>query len=525
MVRSFGHPSSVRLVVAALTLLAAIAMRPALAHADHDIAGVSGSLASGSGLGLSVELDEGLGLLGPPPTALGVQTGIAELGHGAALEPPAVPAADSSAGDFHSANFRKLDRAPIEMPGGGLAQGSDLAFQGRTLIAGAYEGVGFFRIGDDRDALRQVSFYDCPGSQGDVTVSGDYLFISVDSPGSNTGSSARCNNTATTASPSSVGKEGLRIVDFSDRRNPRQVGFVETECGSHTQTLIPGQRRSYIYVDSYPLTPETACTEANHPEGEFSVVEFPTADPTRARVVGIPDVLPSTVTPDTVGCHDTGVLPARNLAVASCLGAFAVLDISDRKQPRTLSYVQNPAIELDHSAQLTWDGKYAVIGDEHAGAAGGGGCSPDQRSPIGAMWFYDITDRANPTLEGSYSLPRVPPVDSAEEIERFRCTTHNYSILPMAQRSRYVAVSPYYSGGLSVVDFSDPAAPKELGYYLPQVGGENPDMWSGYWYAGRIYTNEHASQLGVSAFEIDGLGEVLGLGSEVNPQTQVRPTP
>ena len=66
----------------------------------------------------------------------------------------------------------------------------------------------------------------------------------------------------------------------------------------------------------------------------------------------------------------------------------------------------------------------------------------------------------DPALEGSYSLPRVPPVDSPEEAERFRCTTHNYAILPMRDPDRYVAVSPYYSGGLSVVDFSDPAAPR-----------------------------------------------------------------
>ena len=127
-------------------------------------------------------------------------------------------------------------------------------------------------------------------------------------------------------------------------------------------------------------------------------------------------------------------------------------------------------------------------------------------------------------LEGSFSLPRVPPVDNPEEAERFRCTTHNYMILPMPDPDRYVAVSPYYSGGLSVVDFSNPAAPKELGYYLPQVDGENPDMWSGYWYGGRIYTNEHASQLGVSAFEVAGLGkrDVLSVGNRLNPQTQVR---
>ena len=502
--------------------LTALAMRPAAAAADHDVAGVAASVSSGSGLGLSAELDDGLGLLGPSPTALGGDTSGGSQGPGAGLESTA---ADPTTGDFHSANFRKLDRAAIEMPGGELAQGTDLAFQGNLLIAGAYEGLGLFRIGDDGNPVRQISFYDCPGSQGDVTVLGRYVFVSVDTRSSNTAQSARCNNTATTDSPSSVGKEGLRIVDIADRRHPRQVGFVETECGSHTQTLIPGPQISYIYVDSYPLSADDQCTELNHPEGEFSVVRVPNDAPRRARVVNVPDVLPASVTPDTVGCHDTGVLPQKRLAVASCLGAFAVLDISNPVHPRTLSYVQNAAIELDHSAQLTWDGRYAVIGDEHAGAAGGGGCSPDQSSPVGAMWFYRITDRANPVLEGSYSLPRVPPVDSAEEVERFRCTTHNYMILPMADPSRYVAVSPYYSGGLSVVDFSDPSQPQELGYYLPQVGGENPDMWSGYWYDGRIYSNEHASQLGVSAFEMDGLGttDVLDLGNRVNPQTQLRP--
>ena len=139
------------------------------------------------------------------------------------------------------------------------------------------------------------------------------------------------------------------------------------------------------------------------------------------------------------------------------------------------------------------------------------------------MWFYDITDPSSPKLEGSYSLPRVPPVDSAEEVERFRCTTHNYEIVPMRDPSRYVAVTPYYAGGLSVVDFSDPAAPREIGHYLPQVEGKNPDMWSGDWYNGRIYTNEHASRLGVSTFEMDGLGrrDARSYSGTLNPQTQV----
>jgi hypothetical protein len=429
-------------------------------------------------------------------------------------------AADDTSGDFHTENFRKLDRSEITTPAGVKAQGSDLAFQGRLMIAGTYQGTAIFRR--TSAGVEQVSFHDCPGSQGDVSVLGDHVFVSIDTPSSNNLLTDGCNNTATNQSPSSQGKEGIRIVDISDPAAPRQVGFVETECGSHTHTVIPGETTSYIYVDSYPLTDSPdKCNKLVHPEGEFSVIEFPTADPTQARVASVPDVLPPQYA-DSIGCHDTGVMPERDLAVASCLGAWALLDISDPVNPKTLSVIQNPAIELDHSAQLTWDGNYAVIGDEHAGAAGGGGCSPSQESPVGAMWFYDITDRSNPRLEGSYSLPRVPPIDSAEEVERFRCTTHNYEILPMRDASRYVAVSPYYAGGLSVVDFSDPGAPKELGHYLPQVEGVNPDMWSGYWYNGRIYTNEHASRLGVSVFEMDGLGrrDVHSYDGTLNPQTQ-----
>jgi hypothetical protein len=499
--------------------LAASALTAASAQADHPMSGTA-DLGSGAGLGFRGELSSDLAFFAPPPTALEQASGTASLGEGSGLGAP-----DDTTGDFHTSNFRKLGRAPIKIDSEGeeLAQGTDLAFRRNLLVAGAYEGTGLFRI--RRNGLpRQIAFHDCPGSQGDVTIVGEAVFVSVDSRASNAEETRRCNNTPTTEGESSVEAEGLRIVDISNPRRPKQSGFVETECGSHTQTLIPGERVSHIYVDSYPLTPDPECTELDHPEGEFSVVRVPNAHPERAKVVAEPRILPASGATDSVGCHDTGVLPGRDLAVASCLGAWVLLDISNPVKPRRLAYVQNELIELDHSAQLTWDGKYAVIGDEHAGAAGGGGCSPDQSSPIGAMWFYDITDRRNPELKGSYSLPRVPPVDSPEEVERFRCTTHNYMVLPMRDRDRYVAVSPYYSGGLSVVDFSDPGSPEEIGYYLPQVEGANPDMWSGYWYRGLIYTNEHASQLGVSTFRMNGLGEraVRDMGPVVNPQTQVR---
>jgi hypothetical protein len=119
----------------------------------------------------------------------------------------------------------------------------------------------------------------------------------------------------------------------------------------------------------------------------------------------------------------------------------------------------------------------------------------------------------------------VPAPNSQEEVERFRCTTHNYNMLPTRDRDRYLAAVPYYMGGLAIVDFSDPANPRERGFILPEVRGKLPDMWSGYWYNGKIFTNEHSSQLGVSIFERSGLGarSVRYFRGTMNPQTQVGP--
>ncbi|MDQ4143666.1 MAG: hypothetical protein M3198_07960 [Actinomycetota bacterium] len=434
-----------------------------------------------------------------------------------------VSADHESKSDIHSKKIDKRGRDAISINKNTFAQGSDLAFQRRLLVAGAYEGTGFFRLkGKDRVA-KQISFYNCPGSQGDVSILGDYVFISVDSPSSNSGKSGVCNNTPTRgfgeSEKSSEGAEGIRVIDISNIRQPRQVAFVETECGSHTHTLVPRGRKTFVYVQSYPIQQSLTCNAAEH--RSISVLEFPTRNPKKIQLVSQPEVVRNDL--DSIGCHDATVYPKKDLAVFACLGVFLTVDISNTKNPEVLATVRNPAIELDHSAAITWDGKVAIIGDEHAGAAGGGGCSEDSRSPVGAMWFYDISDPKNPVEKGYHSLPRVPPADSTEEAEALRCTTHNFNILPMKNKKRYIVVSAYYQGGFAAVNFSDPSNPREIAHYLPVVKGQNPDMWSTYWYNGRIYSNEHASKLGVSTFKMRGFGyrKVHFFKGRLNPQVQI----
>jgi hypothetical protein len=419
-----------------------------------------------------------------------------------------VPARAAGPDDEHSANMTQLAEAPIHMDGEELAQGSDLAFKGNLVIAGSYQGMAIFRILAKAPYVKQISWYPCPASQGDVSVLGHYVFISVNSGSSNTSQNPVCNNT-----DQSVNQAGIRVVDISDPTAPRQVNFVVTDCGSHTHTLVPDGAMTYIYVESYPLGVQTqTCSVASH--RKISVIGFPTKDPMKAKVVSTPDVTPE------IGCHDISVMPSRHLAAVACIGESQLWDIKDPAHPVVLSRIYNPSIMIHHSAAITWDGKMLAIGDEFLGSITGE-CLGNQHSPSGALWFYDITDPSLPLLAGYYNVPRTYVPESTDE-SYIACTTHNYNILPMKDRSRYIAAVAYRSSGISVVDFSDPANPKEIGYYAQLNDGKIPDPWCAYWYNGRIYTNDLAAERGVSVYELKGTGaaDVDYWVGDMNPQTQ-----
>jgi hypothetical protein len=439
----------------------------------------------------------------------------------------AIPATASHDDDIHSDNIKLLKRNAFEAEKDLAAQGSDLAFKGKTIFAGSYQGTGFFKIKSRSDGfIEQIGFHQCPGSQGDVSVLGDLLFVSIDATGSNNVENASCNNTKTNLSDSSLGKEGVRIVDISNLQQPKQVAFIETDCGSHTNTLLPDGDTTYVYVESYPISGQgPSCNQLSH--RKISIIKVPNAAPEKAELVGVDSgFLP----PDTVGCHDVTYYPQRDLAIAACLGVWLTMDVSNPAKPEILSETRNEEMELDHSSAITWDGNIALIGDEHGGAAGGGGCSQDSNSPVGAMWFYDISgDKVNsPELLGRHSLPRIPPF-SNDEANRTRCTTHNFNVLPMKDPKKYIVVSSYYAGGIAAIDFSDIKNPdaeepiKEIGHYIHIPGGVLPDTWSAYWYNGRIYANNHLGGHGLEVFKLKRTGRkvVKFFKGDMNPQVQV----
>lgn len=433
-----------------------------------------------------------------------------------------VPAGASHNGDIHSDNIEMLTQEPIVIEGETLASGSDLAFQGKLVIAGAFEGPSVFKIVPSKQGyLKQLAFLPCNGGQGDVSIYGDLVFVSVDSPRAGPGCDL---DESAAASQDQIAQgtafEGVRVISIKDPENPQQVAAIDTPCGSHTHTILPKGNSIFIYIESYPLTPTGWGTDCN-PIGHrrIPIFEVPLSDPAKAELVGELPV-------SALGCHDVTVFPTKNIAFAACINISYILNIEDPAAPEILSEIVNPNILIHHSTAMTWDGNYLLLGDETGGAVEGAtqGCNAGASGTVGALWIYDMSDPSNPVEAGHYALPRMPPLpDTPEEAEYWRCTTHNFNVLPMKDPKKYIATVSYYNGGISVVDFSDPAAPEEIAYYLPTESGVQPDTWASYWYNGFIYTNDYLSKVGIGVYEVEGLGkkEVRYFRGRMNPQVQI----
>ena len=315
-----------------------------------------------------------------------------------------------------------------------------------------------------------------------MSVWKDLAFLSVDSPMNK----AECGGAMTLgqANPqvlSGQAYEGIRVVSIKDRANPTQIGFVDTDCGSHTHTLVPDEanNRLLIYVLSYPLGGQSAtdCNAESH--RKMSVVEVPLSNPAAARVVSTPSVAPA------IGCHDVTVLVPGKLAGAACISESQLWDISDPVNPTIQSHIVNPAINIHHSTTFSNDGKTMVIGDELGGAAVSPGCvGGDEHVPLGALWFYDVSNPAAPVQKGTFRIP--------QQITTIYCTAHNFNTVPL-KSDRDLLVTGWYNGGVAAIDYTDPANPTQLGHYV----AKEPlaaNVWSAYWYRDFIYANNFDEQ-------------------------------
>ncbi|MEU3910857.1 MULTISPECIES: hypothetical protein [unclassified Streptomyces] len=410
---------------------------------------------------------------------------------GRELAPGEIPGQDEI---VHSANVKPL----ANIPDAGLKGiNSDLAFQGDYAYAGNYDGFTIYDIADPK-APKIVTQVLCPGGQNDVSVSGDLLFLSTDSSRNDDS----CNSVSQPATEKSSW-EGIKIFDIKDKKNPKYIKSVETACGSHTHTLVPGGRDIYLYVSSY--SPSEAFPDCQPPHDGISVVKVPRKAPTQAAVVGFPVLFPDGGNPGaptnpgvskTTGCHDITVLPSEDLAAGACMGDGILFDISEPEHPRVIDRVQdNVNFAFWHSATFNEDADKVVFTDE-LGGGGAATCNEATGPNRGADGIYDITgtgDQRKLVFRGYFKIPR-------HQADTENCVAHNGSLVPVGD-GRDIMVQAWYQGGVSVWDFTDSAQPKEIGYF--ERGPLTTDRlglggsWSAYYYNGHIYSNDIVKGLDV----------------------------
>lgn len=420
---------------------------------------------------------------------------------------------------------------------------TDMAFSGDVLVTGSYHGFNTYRLGSD-GAPQLVSSTVCPGGQGDVSVVGKLLILSVEEPRGR----IDCGLQGIGQKISAERFRGLRIFDISDLAQPRQVGQVQTCRGSHTHSVVEANAERIILYNSGTSSIRkgeelAGCVDSpgDSRTALFSidVIEIPVANPAAARIIDKPRVFAAEgqiaglwrggdhgegtqATSRTDQCHDITVFPAKRIAAGACSGNGIVLDISDPLKPKRIDDVADKGFAYWHSATFNNDGTKVLFTDEW-----GGGVRPrcqagDPRN-WGADAFYAL-ENGKLVFRGHFKLP-------APQGDKENCVAHNGSIIPVPGRD--IFVQAWYQGGISVIDFTDATNPKEIAYFdrgpidkeQLVLGG----YWSAYWYKGRIYATEITRGLDVFALEpssfltreeIAAAEGAIYPGDAFNPQTQ-----
>ena len=429
---------------------------------------------------------------------------------------------------------------------------TDMAFNQNILVVGNYHGFNIYSL-QNPNAPELISSVICPGGQGDVSIVGDLLIMSVEE----TRGRVDCGLQGASSDPTPERFRGLRIFDISNLRLPKQVAQVQTCRGSHTHSVVVSEtedRKIIVYNSGTSSVRDQeeldSCYEAIPGDDRtalfrIDVIEIPIDNPANSSIVKSPAVFADLETGVLAGlwrggdhgdetqstsrtdqCHDITVFPTAKIAAGACSGNGILFDISDPLNPVRMDVVSDIGFAYWHSATFNNNGTKVVFTDEW----GGGGrarCRAWDPLDWGANAIYDIID-GKLIFKSHYKM-------SAPQQETENCVAHNGSIIPI--KGKDIMVQAWYQGGISLMDFTNSDNPIEIAYFdrgpISSKKLITGGYWSAYYYEGNIYASEivrglDVFQLTPSKFlTLDEINEaknaypVFGERRLFNPQQQI----
>jgi hypothetical protein len=426
-------------------------------------------------------------------------------------------------------------------PGSLSFANSDLALKDNWAFVGNFHGFNIYDISDPAAPTLRTSVV-CPGGQGDPSIYGNLLFISVEE----TRGRIDCGTQGASGTVNPDRFRGVRIFDVSNIDNPVQVAAVQTCRGSHTHTLVTSPDdpdNVYVYVSGTAGIRSTlelagcngnsSLTDPTTANFRIDVIKVPLAAPQDAAIVSNPRLMSkcgssacegdfATVEahPDprygnrgilnwlntsgtqplyaaddprapggqsvsqTSACHDITAYPEIGLAAGACQGDGILIDISDPVHPVRIDNVTDFNFAYWHSATFSNDGTKVVFTDEWGGGTGAR-CRPTDRLNWGANAIFDIVETPEGKKMEFRSYYKLPVPQTNQE----NCVAHNGSLVPVPGRD--IMTQAWYQGGVSVFDFTDSSNPKEIAFFdrgpMSATALQTSGFWSTYWYNGKIY--------------------------------------
>jgi hypothetical protein len=319
---------------------------------------------------------------------------------------------------------------------------------------------------------KRVGKFNCPGGQNDIQLSPDGKWVAMAIETRSNGCHPQ--------------DEGTSILDVSDPANPREVAFInrqELPNGSHNNTLD----WPYLYVNQYVTS-----------YSQLEIFDVSKIDPATKAVPKVGGL--SFNGEDSV--HDLYVdhrPDGKTFAYAASIGFTDVIDVTDPAGPILRERVADPHVTISHQSEPNFDRSLLLVTDEYnGGAAFTGACGGSEavRVPfpfgvpavgdpqnIGALHIYrldasgNIADAGGLDKAGTFNIPY-----QANEEPSAGCTIHVFWQAPDENRM----VTAWYGRGTRIVDYSNPAEPRELGHFIPT----GSDTWSAKPHRGYIFTGD-----------------------------------
>jgi hypothetical protein len=253
-------------------------------------------------------------------------------------------------------------------------------------------------------------------------------------------------------------RAGFRVWDISDIANPRLISHVKTGgVGAHRFDVD----ENYAYIST-----------GMEGYGGNILVIYDVRDPVRAHEVArwwLPGQhIAGGEAPEGPfdAWHLHHAMRCGDQLWAGCFNAgLRVIDISDISKPRTVgAYNYHPPIgDPTHTVLRV---PHPLAGREVAVAIDEAHGRHHGQIPAG-MWLFDVGDLAHIKPLGHF---QVSELDTPWARKGGRFGAHQFQ----EHIEGTLVYCTWFSGGLRVVDISNPSSPQEVAWYIPQPCGGQP---------------------------------------------------